>query len=187
MDEYSQLYGEIGRNSQISQNVFVANVAVTAALIGYGLDAEQGPIFLAPFAIIIPSLFFLSSQLESTTRIAAYISVFLESDNDDLNWESRWFLLRKQNLLPSRRKYTLSISGLYGLLSFVCVLLSLQYWSYDWWFFAAVVIPILFFIAAGVFSLVRAFSLENCEAYMNAWQNLRHETIITDPIEMDRM
>lgn len=187
MDEYSQLYGEIGRNSQISQNVFVANVAVTTGLIGYGLDVGQGPIFLAPFAIIIPSLFFLSSQLESTTRIAAYICVFLENNNDDLNWESRWFLLRRQNLLPSRRKYTLSLSGLYGLLSLVCVLLSLQYWSYDWWLFAAVVIPISFFMATGVLSLVRAFSLENCEAYINAWQNLRHETTDSGSTGMDRM
>ena len=78
LDEHKHLYAEIGRNSHISQNVFVANVAVTSGLIGYGLNTESGPIFLAPFAIIIPSLFFLSSQLESTTRIAAYIVVFLE-------------------------------------------------------------------------------------------------------------
>ena len=77
LDEHRQLYAEIGRNSQISQNVFLGNVAVTSGLIGYGLDSQSGPIFLAPFAIIIPSLFFLSSQLESTTRIAAYIVVFM--------------------------------------------------------------------------------------------------------------
>lgn len=172
MDEYKQLYEEIGRNSQISQNVFVANVAVTAGLIGYGLDAGLGPIFLAPFAIIIPSLFFLASQLESTTRIAAYIYVFIEEGSDDLNWESRWFAIRKRGLLPSRRKYALSLSGLYGLLSVVCVLLALQYWGADIWIFVLVISPIILFVALGVKLIVRAFSLDLSEAYINAWKKI---------------
>ena len=53
-DEDKHLYAEIGPNSQISQNVFVANVAVTSGLIGYGLEAQTAPVFLAPFAIIVP-------------------------------------------------------------------------------------------------------------------------------------
>lgn len=172
LEEYKQLYEEIGRNSQISQNVFVANVAVTAGLIGYGLDAESGTIFLSPFAIIIPSLFFLASQLESTTRIGSYISVFIEDDSEKLKWENRWFSLRKNKLLPSRRKYTLSISGLYGLLSVVCILLAFQYWENDKWIFVAVISPIILLVSLGVSLLIRAFSLEHCEAYINAWKKL---------------
>src|SRR4030042_3520296 len=94
-EEYKHLYQEIGSNSQISQNVFVANVTVTAALIGYGLNNQTGSIFLAPFAILIPSLFFIASQLDSTTRIAAYILVFLENSSPGSNWETRWLALRE--------------------------------------------------------------------------------------------
>ena len=172
LEEYKQLYEEIGRNSQISQNVFVANVAVTAGLIGYGLDAESGTIFLSPFAIIIPSLFFLASQLESTTRIGSYIGVFIENHSEKLNWENRWFELRKKELLPSRRKYTLSISGLYGLLSIVCLLLAFQYWNDEIWIYFVVVSPIVVLVSMGVSLLIRAFSLEHCEAYINAWKKL---------------
>lgn len=176
LEEYKQLYDEIGRNSQITQSVFVANVGVTAALIGYGLNAGNGTIFLAPFAIIIPSLFFLASQLESTTRIAAYLSVFIEHDSEMLKWESRWLQLRTRGLLPSRRKYTLSLSGLYGLLSLVCILLAFQYWQGNKCWFFAIVTVILLLVAWGILLLVRAFSLQLCEDYIHSWRKLKNES-----------
>ncbi len=173
--EYQTLYSEIGRNSQISQNVFVANVAVTAVLIGYGLQAESGPIFMAPFAIIVPSMFFLASQLESTTRIAAYLLVFHEADDPALNWESRWLILRRTGLIPTKRKYTLSLSGLYGLLSFVCLLLALQYWPYSLYWYMAAALGIAVVVAWAILLLLRAFSLEMVDAYIDAWERIRAE------------
>ncbi len=173
LKEYDHLYAEIGRNSQITQNVFVANVAVTSGLIGYGLEAGSSLIFLAPFAIMVPSLFFLASQMESTTRIAAYVTTFIERDIDALNWESRWLELRQKDLLPSKRKYALSLSGLYSLISIVCILLSFKYWPYDIGRFAAVVAPIAVLMSMGLRLLVRAFSLTLCEAYVSAWEKLR--------------
>ena len=169
-EEYKQLYSEIGRNSQITANVFLANVSVTAALIGYGLTSEMGVIFLSPFAIIIPSLFFVASQLESTTRIASYIKTFHESDSDKSNWESRWFSIRDQRLLPYKRKYTLSISGLYGLLSLTCLALAFFYWPYSYWYYGATGLVILILVVFGILSVVNAFSMETCKDYDEAWQ-----------------
>lgn len=171
--EYNQLYAEIGRNSQITQYVFIANVTVIGILIGYGLNTKLGSIFLSPFAIIIPSLFFISSQLESTTRIASYIKVFLESDLEILNWETRWMKLRTQGLAPHRRKYTLSVSGLYGMLSISCVLLAFMYWEHGFWIFVAVAIPIAALVYLGISSLVRAFSTKFCERYEKSWEKLK--------------
>lgn len=172
MQEYDRLYQEIGSNSQIVQNVFVANVAVTSGLIGYGLDAERAEIFLVPFAIIVPSLFFLASQLEGTTRIATYLNVFLERDNESLNWETRWLKLREQGLLPLKRKFALSLSGLYGLISVVCVLLTIQYWQFNKGWLIAVAMPILILVATGARMLVRSFSVELCKEYVEAWERL---------------
>ncbi len=171
IEEYKRLCAEIGRNSQISQNVFVANVGVTAVLIGYGLESSAGPIFLSPFAIIIPSLFFLASQLESTTRIAAYISVFFEKHHQ-LNWETRWLRLRQNRLLPTMRMYAPSLSGLYGLISAVCLCLAYVYWcdKLRWFIAVAVIIAVLVFL--GIRMLIRAFSLELCETYIRAWEKL---------------
>ena len=173
MEEYRHLYQEIGRNSQISQNVFLGNVAVTAGLIGYGLQSGFAPIFLAPFAIIVPSLFFLASQLESTTRIAAYLAVYFEEDSADLNWESRWLALRRDSLMPTKRKYTLSLSGLYGLLSLMCLLLALQYWSESAWSFLITVTPIVVLVTHGVNLIVQSFSLQLVDAYMTSWRILK--------------
>lgn len=70
-------------------------------MIGYGLSNKEGSIFLAPLIIIIPSLFFLASQLESTIRIATYIQVFFEEGSDELNWETKLFQLKEKGFIPS--------------------------------------------------------------------------------------
>lgn len=172
-EEYRHLYQEIGRNSQIVQNVFVANVAVTSGLIGYGLSSKYGPIFLSPLAIIVPSLFFLASQLESTTRIAAYLLVFHERENPVLNWETRWLEIRKRGLLPSKRKYTFSLTGLYGLISMLCIALAYQYWMFSvQWFFVSIV-PIVALLALGIQAVTQAFSLDLIESYISSWEALK--------------
>ena len=122
--EYKSLRDEIKTNSQMTGQVFTFAITVSAALLGYGLDKGYWGIFLSPFVVLIPSLYFISSQLESTTRIAAYIQNYIESKIDELNWETDFLTLRKNKLLPSKRKYTLSIAGLYGGIGFVSILLS---------------------------------------------------------------
>ena len=175
-EEYRTLRGEIDRNSQITTTVFMATVTVTSALIGYGLSSEIGPIFLSPFAIIIPSLFFITSQLESTTRIGTYIMVFLEPVSEGLDWETRWFEIRQKNMLPHIRKYTFSLSGLYGTISIGCVILAVLYWDMEWWIFGAIIAPLTIMVSFGVFYLRRAFTFKFCRSYMDAWTKLKqHE------------
>lgn len=173
-EEYETLRAEVDRNSQITATVFLANITVTAALIGYGLSSKLGPIFLSPFAIIIPSLFFISSQLESTTRIAAYILVFFEADSKELNWETRWLEIRQKGLLPHKRKYTFSLSGLYGALSVGCIMLAGFFWPMDWWMYGTAVVLIALLVLFGILSLSRAFSLQFCKQYVEAWTKVKN-------------
>ncbi|MFC1915318.1 hypothetical protein ACFLW4_01285 [Chloroflexota bacterium] len=175
LEDYRTLYAEIDRNSQISTTVFLAAITVTSALIGYGLSSGIGPIFLSPFAIIIPSILFITSQLESTTRIAAYIMVFLETGSEELNWQTRWFEIRRRKLLPRVRKYTFSISGLYGALAIACIILTFLYWNMEWWIFAVIVAPLIFLTFFGVFYLRRAFSFDFCKRYVEQWIELKNE------------
>ncbi len=175
MEEYKTLRAEIDRNSQLTTTVFLATITVTSALIGYALSSKLGPIFLSPFAIIIPSLFFISSQLESTTRIAAYILVFFEADSEELNWETRWFKIRQKGLLPHKRKYTFSLSGLYGAISAGCIVLAGFYWNMDWWMYGVAVGLVTLLVFFGVLSLNRAFTMQFCEQYVDAWTKLKDE------------
>ncbi|MBN2000439.1 hypothetical protein JW935_23010 [candidate division KSB1 bacterium] len=127
--EYQYLYDEIKGNSQHCANIFTISITVTASLIGYGISSGIWGIFLAPFVLLIPALYFLSSQMESTIKSATYIYVFIEQGNKSISWETDWLQLRQNGLVPSNPmgKYTVSISGLYGFISFLCLGLA---WIY---------------------------------------------------------
>lgn len=187
LDEYKSLRSEIGRNSQIVSNVFIANIATTGALIGYGLDKDIGVIFLSPLAFLIPSMFFITSQMESTRRIASYIRVFIEPVLD-LRWENRWLQLRTHKLLPRRRKYAASLAALYTLLCSICLLLTVRYsefegfWLKDSWSFAfgarffwilLFVIIVVIMTIAGVYNVYNGFSSNLAEEFDDSWTQLR--------------
>jgi hypothetical protein len=172
IEEYKSLRDEIGRNSEITANVFLANISLSAAIIAYGLSSKTGAIFLTPFAVIIPSLFFFASQLESTTRIASYIQVFVEPELD-LRWEKRWLEIRKQKLLPHYRKYTLSLTGLYGSLGLACLILAYVYWNATIRTYLFTVIPIMVLLVLSIITLHKAFSTDFCKKYSEKWQELK--------------
>lgn len=118
--EYEMLQAEINSNSQVTANVFAITVTGVAALIGYGIEARNWLVLLAPFALLLPSLWFIASQIESTVRIATYVRTFIEPQVPGLRWETRLNTLRAGVTRPDNR-YTLSITGVYGLLGFACI------------------------------------------------------------------
>lgn len=170
--EYRSLREEIGRNSQLTATVFLANVTATGVLFGFGFETSKWTIFLSPFAILIPSLFFISSQLESTTRIASYLKIVLEP-RLRLSWESDWWKVRECGTLPRRRKYTLSVSGLFGTLSVSCVFLAALYCDMaSLWKLGLTIVPLAILVALGVYNLVGAFSPTIAEEYDAMWSKL---------------
>ena len=175
IEEYKVLRDENEHNSQITATVFLANSSATAILFGYGFSTESGTIFLSPLAILIPSLFFITSKLESTTRIASYIRVFIEPELG-LKWQKRWLQLREKDLIPHKRKYTVSLAGLYGALNISCLILALIYWSHPIWTYFAVIIPLGILILVGIRSLVNAFSPDFRQKYDESWKKLKEIT-----------
>ncbi len=174
-EEYKTLRNEISENSKIVFSIFLANTTVTASLIGYALSKTSGPIFLSPFAILIPSMFYIASQLESTTRISQYIRVFLEPKLNR-NWQTRWYELRVRKLLPHKRKYTFAITTLYGALAVVCLILAFAYWDKSklWQFFISAIILALL-MGNGVLSVKKAFSMKFRDEYAIKWSELKRQ------------
>ncbi len=171
-EEYKTLRSEIAENSRVVSTIFIANTTVTASLIGFGLSSEWGPIFLSPFAILVPSMFYLASQLESTTRISQYLRVFLEPQLER-QWQNRWYDLRAHGLMPHRRKYILAVTSLYGALGLVCMILAYLYWNPDeLWQFRVAVIVIVPLKSIGILSVRRAFSMSLRNSYAEAWIQL---------------
>ena len=170
--EYESLRAEINQNSQTVAGVFTASVAVSVSLVGYGLSRESAGVLLAPFGVVVPALFFIASQLESTTRIAAYLSVFLEEGE---GWESRWRRLREKRMLPRQRVYAPSIAGMYLLLALLCLVLAWLYWRAGVVSFLAVALLLLVPVVAGVVSLTESFSMRMVREYVEAWERLRED------------
>ncbi|MDZ4180824.1 MAG: hypothetical protein U1E29_16605 [Coriobacteriia bacterium] len=121
--EYEALRAEISSNSNVVANVFAITITGVAALIGYGIETLNWMVLLAPFALLIPSLWFVASQIESTVRIATYIRTFIEPRAEGLAWETRLHSVRAFVSRPDSR-YTLSITGIYGLLGVACLALA---------------------------------------------------------------
>jgi hypothetical protein len=106
LKEYELLRAEIMENSRLVATVFIANTGVTSTLIAFALSRNSGggPIFLAPLAILIPSLLFIGSQLEQTTIISQYLRIILEPKLG-VRWQTNWYDLRKEGFLEISRKY----------------------------------------------------------------------------------
>jgi len=131
LTEYESLRKEIADNSTVVAQVFSITFPAVAALIGYGVDKENWVVLLSPYAILLPSLWFVSSQISSTVRLATYIRKFIEPKVTGLKWETRLARLRvqSQDKVSPDKSYLLSITGLYGAVSAVCTILSaIYYW-----------------------------------------------------------
>jgi hypothetical protein len=178
LEEYRTLRDEIRHNSEITARTFIFTVTVTVTVIAAGLTIGFWAIFLSPFAIIVPVMYFLASQLESTTRIASYIRVRLEPKLEGLNWQTDWFRLREKKLISHRHKYTSSITGLYQGLSVVCLLLSWIYlFSKDHDLIHVIILSItsvivVVLITLATLSIRNAFSSSFRDRYNKAWLDL---------------
>lgn len=132
--EYEALRQEIIANAGVIAEIFTISVTAAVVILGYGIQREQETegytgswlLFLCPLGILLPSLWFISSQLESTVQIATYIQTFIEKGQDVLNWETRLFLLRQAGTSPGKL-YTFSISTVYVALGVVSLYLSIFY------------------------------------------------------------
>jgi hypothetical protein len=123
LEEYRTLRAEIASNSHLTATVFTWAITATGALIGVGVAQAKWAVFLVPFAILLPSLWFITSQLESTVRIAEYIRTRIEPHVPGMGWETSLHALRANKLLPER-KYVLSITDLYGGIALACLVLA---------------------------------------------------------------
>jgi hypothetical protein len=172
--EYELLRNEIINNSKLVAQVFIANTTVTSALVGYGLQHGGGAVFLSPLVILVPSLFFIASQLESTTTISQYLRVILEP-KIKIGWQTRWYNLRKLDLLPVKRKYVPAVSGLYGLLCILCLILAGATWPFSTASYLLALIMCVVPLGFAVVAIHRAFSSQLRDAIASAWRQLESE------------
>lgn len=124
--EYSALRNELLHNFASSNQSFALAVTATGVLLGIALQSRRKHwiVFLTPFAVLVPSIWFILSQIESAIRIATYIKVFMESvPQQGLQWETRLMDFRRV-MQGTDRAYTYAVGYAYGALGIVSLLLS---------------------------------------------------------------
>lgn len=151
--EYKSLRGEINNNSIITAQVFTVTITAAAALIGFGFQTKNWLIFLSPPIILLPSLYFISSQLESTIRIAAYIYAVIEPKSD-FQWETLLLQTRthgKKGEDRSKVNYVNSLLGVYLLLIVICLGLAAAFLGDYRLFTADPISPLMLLIGSSAF------------------------------------
>lgn len=171
--EYQALRDEILSNSQLSAQVFTVSITAVGAFIGFGMETENWLLFVSAYAILLPSLWFVSSQVEATVRIGSYIRVFHEWSRADFNWETRLGSLRLSQRISDTR-YTISITGIYGVLGVACLGLA--------WYFKPrgtdgtillAIATVVLIVAGSVLSRQVTRALANADRYVDAWEAVR--------------
>jgi hypothetical protein len=129
--EYQTLRKEILDRSGRQFNMVSFALTVTVALIGYGLTNANALIFLVPLLMLALILILLVFNYYSVLRIASYIRLFIELEEEDLKWET---YMRKFRTEAGSRKYALHAGPTlpsYELVLFVtgwiCIVLAFFY------------------------------------------------------------
>ncbi len=137
---FEALNTEMRSNSDIVARLVIVAATGSATVVGFGVQLEESGVFLAAFTILLPAILFVSSQMDSTARIAAYISVKYESTATNVSWETDLMAFRafkegsnNYSERPRRwsiRQYELSAFGMFGIIGCSCVVLAFYFLDY---------------------------------------------------------
>jgi hypothetical protein len=93
--EYTGLRDEINSNSLVAAQTVTIAFTAAVAFISFGLERQNWVIFFAPVVLNTILAVFVTSQYDSTVRIAAYIRRrFEEGPFTELKWESGMDVMR---------------------------------------------------------------------------------------------
>lgn len=101
-EEYLMLRDEILKMNEIENNIINIFYTASSAIMSFSIMQEDNISILIVYMVIIPSYLMLMSKEEVIYKIATYLYVFYESDNNDIQWEhcNREFGIRKnKNIL----------------------------------------------------------------------------------------
>ncbi|MGZ3765955.1 MAG: hypothetical protein ACXVA2_14900 [Mucilaginibacter sp.] len=186
--EYQQLQGEILNHSERIDKIITFAGTAIALIVGYVVQVEISSkvepfIYLYPFFIIIPSISMVASSLNSTVRIATYISVFYEStDSNNPRWQSRLQSIRENKQdSKTHRKLGGALELLLIGMSLICVALSTssaldKYTMGDWlyWIFLMVIyIFVVRFIFHKILEIRNVWLADNFDKLKTCWLKIK--------------
>lgn len=91
LKEYQNLRDEITQLVSLHNTLLTFTITTTIAVLSFVFvqDIILPFLFLLPFCIIIPMSMRIAYYRTSIAKISAYVIVFIESEIDEINWETR--------------------------------------------------------------------------------------------------
>lgn len=87
--EYDTLRAEVLQKIELHNKLIMFAITTTVAILAFAFSQENAYVFLLPFCVIIPVSLRVIYYRSAMVKISAYIAVFIESKNEDYNWETR--------------------------------------------------------------------------------------------------
>lgn len=119
-EEYSHVKNEINQKIELYNSLLTFTITTTVLIISYGVSESATWLFLVPFFIIIPMSIRIKYYRGAMSKLSAYLIVFLESEDNDFNWETRNEKLLERNNLNKNDN-----NPLMKLYSYECLILCI--------------------------------------------------------------
>lgn len=101
--EYEELRNEINQKVELHNSLVTFMITTVVAILAFALESENSLLYILPFGIIIPISMRVTYYRTVMTKLSSYISVYLESDIEELNWETRNTRLNHEEKLRSKK------------------------------------------------------------------------------------
>lgn len=192
--EYSTLKSEILQYIQNYQNVRNMMYVICLTMIGYFINQDVSPFYyLFPLFIIIPSFIISIHYVRACDRIAAYICVFYENNDNNIHWISSNYKLSKEiKTHVEMREFPKIIQKIYNRIhveqflpyssmTLLCILLyflKLNYYSYIKILLVDMSLGGLAFIIS--FFIIFKFQKGKYDYYKRCWEQIKESKLKCD-------
>ena len=141
-EEYTSLREEILQLINIQNNYIIAMYTISITILVFGIERKNEWIFMMPYIILLAFQRVISAKNNDMLRIAAYIAVYLENENE--GWESQYTKIAKEtSIIDKKHKGSLTLKNIiFGRVSslqlglvcsilgiVVCIVNNIQMWQ----------------------------------------------------------
>lgn len=88
-EEYNTLREEMLQKIELHNKLIMFSITTSVAILAYAFSQKNPFLYLIPFCVIIPTSMRVIYYRSAIVKIAAYIIVFIEKNNNEIKWETR--------------------------------------------------------------------------------------------------
>ena len=177
--EYEELRNEIKQKVELHNSLITFMITTVIAILAFAVEGDSTILYLLPFGIIIPISMRVTYYRTAMLKLSAYIIVFLESEIEELNWETRNSQLVNNDRSIFYDKVTISHYYEGMILSIICYVLYCFAYSKDKTInlqaVICLVIPLIFVIWEAMITKRIAYFNKERNEWIEKWTDVNVE------------